>query len=92
MMLNIKVLGPGCPNCQKVEAIVRQAVAQLGIDATLTKVTNYAEITQYPILSTPGLVINEELVCSGCIPSLAEVMTWLTTALETKQNTKESGT
>jgi small redox-active disulfide protein 2 len=82
-MLTIKILGPGCANCKKVEAIARQAVVNLGIEAAIIKVTNYKEIMQYPILSTPGLVINENLVCAGRIPTPAEVTTWLVNALET---------
>jgi small redox-active disulfide protein 2 len=80
-MLTIKVLGSGCPNCKKVEAITREALTNLGIEADLVKITDYNEIVNYPILSTPGLVINEELVCSGRIPSMGEVTTWVTTAL-----------
>jgi small redox-active disulfide protein 2 len=81
-MLTIKVLGPGCPNCQKVEEAAKKAAASLGVEAQITKVKDYAQITQYPILSTPGLVINEELVCSGRIPTESEVVTWLANALE----------
>jgi small redox-active disulfide protein 2 len=81
-MLVIKVLGSGCDNCKKVEAVARQAVAKLGIEAQVEKVTEYADIKKYPILSTPGLVINEKLVSAGRIPTEAEVTTWLTSALE----------
>jgi len=80
-MLTIKVLGPGCENCKKVETVARKAVLNLGIEAEVVKVTEWAEIRKYPILSTPGLVINEKLVCGGRIPNEAEVITWLATAL-----------
>ena len=80
-MLTIKVLGSGCDNCKKVEAAARQAVASLAIEATVTKVTDYKDIKAYNILSTPGLVINEKVVCAGRIPTAAEVTTWLTNVL-----------
>jgi small redox-active disulfide protein 2 len=81
-MLTIKVLGPGCDNCKKVEAITRKAVATMGLEAQVEKVTEYAAIHKYPILATPGLVINEKLVCAGRIPAEAEVTTWLADAAE----------
>ena len=81
-MLSIKILGTGCPNCKKLEAITRQAAAGMGVEAEFIKVTDYRRITEYPILSTPGLVIDEQVVCSGRIPGEAEVTTWLATALE----------
>jgi len=80
-MLSIKVLGSGCTNCQKVEQVAKKVVATLNVDATFQKVTAMPEIMQYPILATPGLVINENLVCAGRIPSEAEVTTWVTNAL-----------
>jgi len=80
-MLSIKVLGPGCSNCQKVEQIAKKVVAMLSVDATFQKVTEMQDIMKYPILSTPGLVVNEKLVCAGRIPSEAEVTTWVTSAL-----------
>jgi len=83
-MLTVKVLGPGCDNCKKVEAVARRAVANLALEAQIEKITDYVEMRKYPILATPGLVINEKLVCAGRIPSEAEVITWLATALETE--------
>jgi small redox-active disulfide protein 2 len=82
-MLTIKVLGSGCANCKKVEEIARQAVAGLGIEAQVIKVTDYQDIMSYGILSTPGLVIDEKVVSSGRIPSIAEITTWLANALAT---------
>jgi len=81
-MLTIKVLGPGCANCKRVEQIARKVIADLAVEADIIKVTDYPDIMQYPILSTPGLVINEQVVCSGRIPSPPEVTTWVANALE----------
>jgi small redox-active disulfide protein 2 len=80
-MLTIKVLGPGCNNCKKLEEIARQAAAGLSIEAKFIKVTEYKDILAYKILSTPGLVINEKVVCAGRIPSQAEVTTLLADTL-----------
>jgi small redox-active disulfide protein 2 len=79
-MLTIKVLGSGCENCKKVEGIARRIISSMGMEANVVKVTDWAEIKKYPILGTPGLVINEKVVCAGRIPSEAEVTTWLVNA------------
>lgn len=79
-MLEIKVLGPGCANCSKLEQITRKAVSEMGFEADIDKITDYGEIMSYPILSTPGLVINGDVVCSGRVPTQAEVTTWLVNA------------
>jgi small redox-active disulfide protein 2 len=79
-VLTIKVLGSGCENCKKVEGIARKIVLTMGMQAEVIKVTDWAEIKKYPILGTPGLVINEKVVCAGRIPSEAEVTTWMVNA------------
>lgn len=76
-MLTVKVLGSGCANCKKLEAVARKAVENMGLEADIIKVTDYNDIMKYPILSTPGLVINEKLVSAGRIPAEAEISTWL---------------
>jgi small redox-active disulfide protein 2 len=79
-MLSIKVLGPGCANCRKLEEVARKALASLGVEAELTKVTDMQQILAYSVLKTPGLVINEKLVSSGRIPTVATVAEWIQAA------------
>jgi small redox-active disulfide protein 2 len=79
-MLTIKVLGPGCANCRKLEDVARQAAASLAIDADIVKVTDMRDIVAYDLLTTPGLVINEKLVSSGRIPSRENVVEWIRAA------------
>lgn len=79
-MLTIKVLGPGCSNCKKLEEVTRQAVASLGVEADVVKVTDMQEIIAYDVLKTPGLVINDKLVSSGRIPSPGTVAEWIKAA------------
>ncbi len=81
-MLTIKILGPGCANCKRLEQIARRVAADMAIEADIVKVTEYPQIMAYDILTTPGLVINEKVVCAGRIPTPAEVNTWLVNALE----------
>ena len=81
-MLKIEILGTGCPNCSKLENETKKAVENLAIEAEFEKVTDFQKIMEYDILSTPGLVINSEVVSSGRIPSQNELTTFLTSALE----------
>ncbi len=76
-MLTVKILGKGCANCKKLEAVARDAAAEAGVEAEFVKVTDMQQIMQYDLLSTPGLVINEKVLSSGRIPSKAEIQGWL---------------
>ncbi len=76
-MKTIEVLGPGCNNCVRLEKNAREAVAFAGIDAEITKVTDYAQIMAYGIMSTPGLVIDGRVVSYGRIPSAGDIAAWL---------------
>lgn len=76
-MLNIKILGSGCANCKRLEQITRKVVTDLGLEAEFEKVTDFNEIMKWPILSTPGLVVNEKLISAGRVPSEAEISGWL---------------
>ena len=79
--MNIKVLGPGCARCRELEKSLREVVSELGIDATIEDVKDIKKIMEYPILTTPGLVIDDKLVCSGRAPSKAELTGFVTKAL-----------
>ena len=79
-MLTIKVLGSGCANCKKLDALAHQAVESLGAQAEFFKVTESPDIMKYNVMSTPGLVINEKLVSAGRIPSVEQIVTWLADA------------
>ena len=80
-MLTIKVLGSGCANCKKLEALTRQVIAKHSFEAEVIHVTEYPDIMKYNVMSTPGLVVNEKVVSSGRIPSEAEITQFLITAL-----------
>ena len=87
-MLTIKVLGPGCYNCEVLAQKAIEALEAISeeqpeeFEATILKVTEREDIMKYPIMFTPGLVINEKLVSAGRIPTGAEVTTWIVNALE----------
>jgi small redox-active disulfide protein 2 len=78
--MEIKILGVGCANCQRLERIAREAAAEMGVEATFDHVTDMRKIMSYAILGTPGLVIDGKVVSSGRVPTKAEVSTWIANA------------
>ena len=78
-MLTVKILGSGCANCKKLEAVAREAAALAKVEAEFVKVTDMNDILAFNVMSTPALVINDKVVSSGRIPSLADIQQWLTT-------------
>jgi len=71
--MEIKVLGSGCTNCQNLEKAAREAVASLGVDATIEHVTDPAEIAAYGVMRTPALVVDDDVVMSGRVPTTQTV-------------------
>jgi small redox-active disulfide protein 2 len=74
----IKILGSGCANCHRLEANTKDALATLGLDATIEKVTDFADIASYGVMRTPGLVVDEQVLVSGRVPDAAELTKLLT--------------
>ena len=79
-MVKIEVLGPGCANCQRLEANAREAVAMAGVEAEVVHVIDYRDIMARGVLSTPGLVIDDRVVSVGRVPSAGDIAAWLTEA------------
>jgi len=75
--MEIKVLGPGCPKCQETEKLVREAVAEAGVQAQVAKITDFQEIAMLGVFATPAVVIDGAVKCSGKVPSKKEIFAWL---------------
>jgi len=73
----IKILGTGCAKCQRLEQLTREVVAELGIDAQFDHVRDMPAIMAYPVMSTPALVIDEEVMVFGRMPSKEEIAGWV---------------
>ena len=86
--MNIKILGPGCSRCHQLEQTVKEVVKELGIDASIEEIKDVKKIMAYPILTTPGLVVNGEVLCSGRVPSKAEVSQFISNALDKERTGK----
>ncbi len=81
MTLHIKILGGGCANCERLAKHAKQAVEQLGVEATFEKSGDYEEYARYGLLATPGLVVNDQLVSGGKVPAPSQIVTLLTNIL-----------
>jgi small redox-active disulfide protein 2 len=77
MEINIRVLGPGCPKCKQVEEIVREAVQETGIQASIVKVTDVMEIATCGVFVTPAVMIDGQVKSVGKIPEKEEIKRWL---------------
>ncbi len=75
--MEIKILGKGCPKCQRLEELAREAAVEAGVEATFTKVKDMDVIVAYGVAMTPALVIDEVLKCSGRLPQKSEIIAWL---------------
>lgn len=76
-MLHIKIVGSGCPNCQKLEALCKEVVDESDLNAQIEKVTDVNQFADLGIFVTPGLVVNDEVVSSGKIPAKTTLKRWL---------------
>ncbi len=75
--MEIKVCGPGCASCEQARKVVEAALATRGVEATVTKVSDFAEIAKMGIFSTPAIVVDGEVKCVGRVPKQAEVEEWI---------------
>jgi small redox-active disulfide protein 2 len=82
--MQVMILGTGCAKCKKLYAEAEKAVASSGLPAQLQKVEKIDEIMEYGVMMTPALVVDGEVKCSGRIPQVAEIISWLTSAAATK--------
>ena len=76
-MLDIKVLGPGCANCVKLESMVKEVVSQYELEAKVEKIADYNRYADFGVLLTPGLVVNGRVLSSGKIPTRSTLEHWL---------------
>ena len=75
--MEIKILGPGCVNCRKVERLVREAVAETGVEADIEKVSDIMKIAKYGIFGTPAVIVDGTVKSVGKIPRKEEILAWL---------------
>lgn len=76
-MMEVKILGGGCPKCERLEVLTREVVEEMGLKATFTKVKSMNEIMAYDVMTTPALVVDEKVLSYGRIPGKDEILQWL---------------
>ena len=76
--MDIKVLGPGCPKCEQTEKVIKEALAEAGVSATVEKVKDTLKIAEYGVFGTPSVVVDGDVKSVGKIPSKADVKKWVT--------------
>jgi small redox-active disulfide protein 2 len=76
-IMDIKILGPGCPKCRQTEKVVKEAIAEAGVDARIEKVTDAMEIAGYGVFGTPAVVVAGEVKSVGKIPKKTDIKSWL---------------
>jgi small redox-active disulfide protein 2 len=79
-MLNIKVVGGGCPNCQKLEALCKEVVNEQNLDAAIEKVTDFTMFADLGVMITPGLIVNDVVLSQGKIPVKSTLARWIVEA------------
>jgi small redox-active disulfide protein 2 len=75
--MDIKVLGPGCAKCQQTEKVVKEALAESGVSATVEKVTDIRKIAEYGVFGTPAVVVDGDVKCVVKVPSKQDVTKWI---------------
>jgi small redox-active disulfide protein 2 len=88
--MNIKILGTGCSRCHQLEKTAKEVIKELGIDATVEEVKDIKKFIDYNVMMTPGLVINEQVMSSGKVPTKAEVTQLIINALAKEEQKKGS--
>jgi len=75
--VEIKILGPGCAKCGEAEKIMRAAVEEAGVAASIEKISDFQQIAKFGVFSTPAVVIDGQIKCIGKVPSKTEALGWL---------------
>ena len=88
--MNIKILGMGCPNCQKLEANTKQALSELKMEAEVEKVTDMEKIMSYGIMSLPAIVADDKVISYGSVPTAEEIKELLTNKKTSSDSSSKS--